>query len=251
MSLTGQWDSKTVREEKVLQRLRAETIKVNKKYAKKFGINHSSAITCVKPSGTVSQTVNCASGMHPRHAKYYISRVRIESHNPLFKFLKDAGVPYNPEFGYSQESATTFVLEFPVKAPEKTVVKNDLKAKDQLEHWKLVKENYCEHNPSVTISVSDDEWLAVGDWVYSNWDIVGGLSFLPRSDHVYQLAPYEEISEERYEELARSFPVLDFSKLLIYENQDTTTGAKELACVSGTCEVDIPEEGSMTKVAKA
>lgn len=111
-------------------------------------------------------------------------------------------------------------------------------ASDQLEYWKRLKENYCEHNPSVTISVGEDEWLAVGDWVFKNWDIIGGLSFLPRSEHVYQLAPYEEITEDRYLELSKNFPVLDFSKLILYEREDTTTGAKEYACVGGVCEVD-------------
>ncbi|OGZ16581.1 MAG: ribonucleoside-triphosphate reductase [Candidatus Lloydbacteria bacterium RIFCSPLOWO2_12_FULL_51_9] len=242
VSITGQWDSTVVRDPLVLRKLKEVAIETNRKYAKRFGVNPSTAITCVKPSGNGSQLFDCASGMHPRHARYYIRRVRIESHNPLFKFMKDAGVPFHPEFGYSQENATTFVLEFPVKAPEKALIKDDITAKTQLEHWKMVKENYCEHNPSVTISVGQGEWLAVGDWVYSNWDIVGGLSFLPRSDHVYQLAPYEEISQERYEELTRTFPSLDFSKLVLYEDTDTTTGAKELACVSGTCEVDIPME---------
>ena len=238
VSITGQWDCPVVRDPLVLRKLKEVAIETNRKYAKRFGINPSTAITCVKPSGNGSQLFDCASGMHPRHARFYIRRVRIESHNPLFHFLKDAGVPYHPEFGYSQENATTFVLEFPVKAPEKAILKDHITAKDQLAYWKILKENYTEHNPSVTISVGQDEWLAVGDWVYSNWDIVGGLSFLPRSDHVYQLAPYEEITEERYNALARAFPTIDFSNLVLYENQDATTGAKELACVSGTCEVD-------------
>ncbi|MBI1998966.1 MAG: ribonucleoside-triphosphate reductase [Parcubacteria group bacterium] len=242
VSITGQWDCPALRNPLVFRKLKEVAVDTNRKYAKRFGINPSTAVTCVKPSGNGSQLFDCASGMHPRHARYYIRRVRIESHNPLRKFLEDAGVPCHPEFGYSRENASTFVLEFPIKAPEKAVIKDDLTAKDQLEYWKTVKENYCEHNPSVTVSVGHNEWLAVGDWVYSNWDIIGGLSFLPRSEHVYQLAPYEEISEERYQELARTFPNLDFSKLTLYENQDTTTGAKELACVAGVCEVDIPVE---------
>ncbi|MBI3020260.1 MAG: ribonucleoside-triphosphate reductase [Parcubacteria group bacterium] len=242
VSITGQWDCPALRNPLVFRKLKEVAVDTNRKYAKRFGINQSTAVTCVKPSGNGSQLFDCASGMHPRHARFYIRRVRIESHNPLRKFLEDAGVPCHPEFGYSRENASTFVLEFPIKAPAKAVIKDDLTAKTQLEYWKMVKENYCEHNPSVTVSVSHDEWLAVGDWVYGNWDIIGGLSFLPRSDHVYQLAPYEEVSEERYNELARSFPTLDFSKLTLYETQDTTTGAKELACVAGVCEVDAPLE---------
>lgn len=238
VSLTGQWDSKTVREDKVLKKLKAEAVKVNQKYAKKFGINHSNAITCVKPSGTVSQTVNCASGMHPRHAPYYIRRIRISATDSLFKMLRDQGVPFQPEVGQSLGTANTFVLEFPVKSPKGVVFKNDITALDQLAHWKVVKENYTEHNPSTTISVGEEEWIAVADWLYENWDIIGGLSFLPRNDHVYQLAPYEEISKDQYEDLLEKFKDVDYSKLMTYELQDETEMKKELACAGGTCEID-------------
>ncbi len=239
VSMTGQWDSSVVRNPQVLRRLKEVAIETNRKYAKRFGINPSTAITCVKPSGNGSQLFDCSSGMHPRHAKYYIRRIRIENHNPLKKLLDDEGVPCVPEVGETKETATTWVLEFPVKAPSRAVTKDDLTAQNQLEYWKVVKENYCEHNPSTTVSVGQDEWLAVGDWVYRNWDIVGGLSFLPRSNHVYQLAPYEEISQERYMELASRFPNIDFAKLILYETSDYTTGSKEYACVAGTCEIDI------------
>lgn len=237
VSLTGQWDSKAVRRDATLKKLRAETIKTNKKYAKKFGVNQSSAVTAVKPSGTVSQTVNCASGMHPRHAPYYIRRIRISATDSLFKMLRDQGVPFHPEVGQTMESANTFVLEFPVKSPKGVVFKNDLSALDQLEHWKMVKENYTEHNPSTTISVGEDEWVKVANWVYENWDIIGGLSFLPRSNFVYQLAPYEEITKEQYEEMVGKFDNVDFSKLMTYELQDETEMKKELACFAGTCEI--------------
>ncbi|MCW9054381.1 MAG: ATP cone domain-containing protein [Candidatus Pacebacteria bacterium] len=237
VSLTGQWDSKTVRQDAVLKRLKAETIKVNKKYSKKFGVNPSNAITAVKPSGTVSQTVNCASGMHPRHAPYYIRRIRISATDSLFKMLRDQGVPFHPEVGQTMESANTFVLEFPVKSPKGVVFKNDLSSLDQLKHWKVVKENYTEHNPSTTISVGDDEWVKVANWVYENWDIIGGLSFLPRSNFVYQLAPYEEITKEQYEDMVKKFENVDFSKLMTYELQDETEMKKELACFAGTCEI--------------
>ena len=151
--------------------------------------------------------------------------------------LKDQGVPYYPEVGQTMEDATTFVLEFPVKAPEGAMYKNDLTALEQLEHWKIVKENYTEHNPSVTISVGEDEWIAVGNWVYENWEIVGGLSFLPRENHVYQLAPYEAITRSKYEEMLQKVKDLDFSKIVTYEKVDETEVKKELACVAGVCEV--------------
>jgi ribonucleoside-diphosphate reductase alpha chain len=237
VSITGQWDSKTVRDAYVLQEMRKETIKTNKKYAERFGINASTAITCVKPSGTVSQTFDVASGMHARHAPYYVRRIRISATDSLFKFMRDAGVPYYPEVGQDMETANTYVLEFPVKAPEGAVYKDDLSALDQLEHWKLVKENFTEHNPSVTVSVGDDEWIQVANWVYNNWDIVGGLSFLPRDNHVYRLAPYEAISKEEYERRAKAFPEVDYAKLMQYERADETELKKELACVAGTCEI--------------
>ncbi|MBP9748241.1 MAG: ribonucleoside-triphosphate reductase, partial [Candidatus Pacebacteria bacterium] len=237
VSVTGQWDSKVARDPEVLKKLKDTVIETNKKYAKRFKISQSTCSTCVKPSGTVSQTVDCASGMHPRHAPYYIRRIRISATDALFKMLKDQGVPYYPEVGQKLEEATTFVLEFPVKAPEGAIFKNDLTALDQLEHWKIVKENYTEHNPSVTISVGEDEWIEVANWVYKNWDLVGGLSFLPRSNHVYQLAPYEEITKEKYEELLPTVADLDFSKIVTYEKVDDTDIKKELACASGLCEV--------------
>ena len=239
VSMTGQWDNIVVRDPEVQAALKQVALDTNKQYAKRFGINPSTAITAVKPSGNGSQLFDCASGMHPRHSKYYIRRVRIEGHNPLKRLLEDAGVPCLPETGQTRETANTWVLEFPIKAPEDAAVKGDHTALDQLAYWKMVKEQYCEHNPSVTVTIAPDEWLAVGEWVYRHWDIVGGLSFLPKSDHVYQLAPYEEINKEQYLERAALFPAIDFAKLLHYETSDTTTGAKELACVSGTCEIDV------------
>ena len=148
-------------------------------------------------------------------------------------------MPYFPEVGQTAESATTYVLEFPIKAPDKSIFKDDMTAIQQLEYWRMVKENFTEHNPSTTISVGDDEWLQVANWVYANWDMIGGLSFLPRSNHVYRLAPYEEITKEKYDELVKKFPEIDFAKLVLYEYEDETKGAKELACVAGVCEVDV------------
>jgi ribonucleoside-diphosphate reductase alpha chain len=237
VSITGQWDCELVRNGDILEKMKRMAIETNKKYAKRFGVEQSTCITCVKPSGTVSQTVDCASGMHPRHAPYYIRRVRISATDALFKMLKDQGVPFCPEVGQTLENASTFVLEFPVKAPEGAICKDDVDAIAQLEHWKIVKQHFTEHNPSVTVSVSDDEWLKVANWVYQNWDLVGGLSFLPRSNHVYQLAPYESITKEKYEEMKKRLGDLDFSKIVTYEKEDETEVKKELACVGGLCEI--------------
>ena len=237
VSVTGQWDCPAVRKPEVMKKLKDMAIKVNKEYAKRFGINESTAITCVKPSGTLSQTVDCSSGMHPRHSKYYIRRIRISATDALFKMLKDQGVPFFPEVGQTMENATTFVLEFPVKAPSGSIFRDDLSAIEQLEYWKMVKVNYTEHNPSVTISVGDDEWIAVANWVYENWDIVGGLSFLPRENAVYKLAPYETIDEKTYKELAKRLEHVDYSKIITYEKQNETDLKKELACVSGVCDI--------------
>jgi ribonucleoside-triphosphate reductase (thioredoxin) len=238
VSLSGQWDSPEARKPEVMRELRDEAIAVNKKYAKRFGINASTAVTTVKPSGTVSQTVNSASGMHPRHSEYYIRRIRISATDSLFKMLKDQGVPYHPEVGQTLENANTFVLEFPVKSPNSSVYKDDLSALEQLEYWKIVKQNYTEHNPSVTISIGENEWLEVANWLYNNWDIIGGLSFLPRSNHAYRLAPYEEITKEQYEKMAKKFENIDYSKIVAYELQDETERAKELACAGNSCEIN-------------
>lgn len=239
VSITGQWDCPILRNAEIFRKLKEKAVEINKIYAERFGINPSAAITCVKPSGTVSQLVDASSGMHPRHSRYYIRRVRIATTDSLFQMLKEQRISYYPEVGQSMDSASTYVLEFPVKAPAGSIFRNDMSAIEQLEYWKLVKENYTEHNPSVTISVGNDEWVKVGNWVYENWDIVGGLSFLPREDedHVYKLAPYEEISEEKYNEMVAAFPEIDFSQIIAYEGEDETQGAKELACVSGVCEI--------------
>jgi ribonucleoside-triphosphate reductase (thioredoxin) len=238
VSITGQWDCPVVRKPEVMKKLRLETIKLNKVYAKRFGVNASTCITCVKPSGNLSQTVDCSSGMHPRHAPYYIRRARIASTDALFKMLKDQGVPYHPEVGQTMENATTYVLEFPVKAPNGSIFKNDQSAIEQLEYWKLVKENYTEHNPSVTISIGENEWIETAHWLYKNWNIIGGLSFLPRDNHVYQLAPYEAINKEQFDELITRFENIDFSKIVTYELSDETEVKKELACVGGVCEIE-------------
>jgi len=238
VSITGQWDCPAVRNAETLKKMRDLSIKVNKEYAKRFKVNASASITCVKPSGTVSQLVDSSSGMHPRHAPYYIRRIRISATDSLFKMMKDQGVPYYPEVGQTLETANTFVFEFPVKAPKSDHYKDTITALEQLEFWKMVKQNFTEHNPSVTVSIGDEEWIGVANWLYENWDIIGGLSFLPREKHVYRLAPYESITKERYEEMAKAMPKLDFSKIIDYERDDETKGAQELACVAGECSVD-------------
>lgn len=244
VSITGQWDCPAVRKPEVMRKLRDESIRINKIYAKQFGINQSTCITCVKPSGNLSQTVDSSSGIHPRHSAYYIRRVRIAATDSLFKMLRDQGVPFHPEVGQTAETATTFVLDFPVKAPDRSIFKNQQSAIDQLEYWKMVKENFTEHNPSTTISIGEDEWIEVASWIYKNWDIVGGLSFLPRENHIYQLAPYESIDEKAYKEMLKRFTHIDFSKIVTYEATDELNQKAELACVGGVCTIDdiIPTE---------
>ncbi len=238
ISITGYYDNETIRDAWVLKQLREVAIEANREYSDRFGINHSTSITCVKPHGNSSQLLDTASGMHPRFAKYYIRRVRISRTDPLYSTLRDQGVPCLPEVGQTSEDAHTFVLEFPVKAPDGAIVKDDIRALDLLEEWKKIKENFTEHNPSVTIYVGDEEWIQTANFLYENWDIVGGLSFLPRTDHVYQLAPYEEISAEEYERRVAEIGEIDFSQLYIYESDDNTEGAKELACVGDKCELN-------------
>ncbi len=244
VSVTGQWDSEAARNPETMRAIRDMAVKTNAAYAERFGIPASTSVTAVKPSGTVSQTFNCSSGIHPRHAQYYIRRVRISATDSLFKMLKDQGVPCNPEVGQTEENATTFVLEFPVESPASSKFKDDFTALEQLEYWKSVKENFTEHNPSATISVGEEEWIEVVGWIQKNWNIIGGLSFLPRFDHVYRLAPYETITRERYLKFSSRFPVVDYSKLVGYEHADETEQKRELACAGGLCEIDadIPVE---------
>ena len=237
VSLTGYYDNPIIRDDKVLDDLRELSIDVNKKYAKRFNINQSTAITCVKPHGNSGQLLGVGSGMHPWFAPYFIRRVRISHTDTLLKMAREEGIPCQPEIGQSEGSATTYVLEFPVKAPESAIFKDEVSALDLMKEWKRLKEHFVEHNPSATIYVGPEEWLAVGNFVYENWDYVGGMSFLPRSDHVYQLAPYEEITKTEYEKRTKAIGKIDFSKLSLYETSDNTTGAKEFACSSGQCEI--------------
>ncbi len=237
VSITGQWDCPLLNNPEIFQKLKAQAIETNRVYSKRIGINSSVAVTCVKPSGTVSQLVDSASGLHTRYFPYYIRRYRISATDSLFKMMKDQKINYFPEVGQSEDTAATYVLEFPVKSPEGSVTLKDVTALQQLERWKLVKENFTEHNPSVSVFIGKNEWLEVAYWLDKNWDIVGGLSFFPRGEHVYTLAPYEEITEEQYNEMMKTFPEIDFSQILLYEKDDETKGARELACSAGSCEL--------------
>ena len=237
VSMTGYYDNELVRNDEVLEGLRDYAVEVNAEYADRFGKNRSTAITCVKPHGNSGQLLGVGSGMHPWFAQYYIRRVRISANDPLLRLAREQGVPIYPEVGFTSETATTLVLEFPVKAPDGAITADMVPALEMLEEWKRIKIHFTEHNPSVTIYVGDDEWLKVANFVYENWDFVGGLSFLPRTDTVYQLAPYEKIDREEYLRRVEELGELDFSKLVLYETSDQTTGAKELACVGGACEI--------------
>jgi len=247
VSITGYYDNKIIRDDKNLRTLREDSIKTNKKYAKRFGVNESTAITCVKPHGNSGQLLGVGSGMHTWYSRYYIRRVRISVNDPLLKLAQDQGVPVHPEVGYSTANAMKMVLEFPCKAPEGALVNKDVTALEFLEEWRRLKVNFTEHNPSATVYVSDNDWIAVADFVYKNWEIIGGLSFLPRNNHVYQLAPYEEITKEEYDRRIKQLKHIDFSKLVMYEREDQTTGSKELACVSGVCEIDVVPEAQVLK----
>lgn len=237
VSITGYFDNPLIRNDDVLDELREESIEANKEYSSRFGSNQSTAITCVKPHGNSGQLLYVGSGMHPWFAKHYIRRVRISVNDPLMKMVKEQGIPILPEVGYSTSTASTMVMEFPIKAPEGALTNKDVTALGMLAEWKRLKKHFTEHNPSVTIYAGAEEWDEIKDFVYDNWDDVGGLSFLPRTEHVYKLAPYEEITEEEYNIRKANFKDIDFSKLSEYEIEDNTVGAKELACVGGNCEV--------------
>jgi ribonucleoside-triphosphate reductase len=240
VSLTGIFGNKltaTNGEElaKMLTAMRQTAVSVNALEAENLGINASVAITCVKPSGTVSQLTGVSSGIHPWYAKHYIRTVRGDNKDPLTQFLKDAGVPWEADV---MKPNDTTVFSFPVKAPENAVVTSDLTAVDHLEIWKTYRENWTEHNPSVTVNVHEDEWMRVGAWVFDNFDSIGGVSFLPASEHSYRQAPYQEITEEQYQEALDQMPEnIDWSILSMYESVDGTTGSQELSCVSGACEI--------------
>ena len=221
---------------KMLEGLREEAVKTNKTWAAKLGIPVSAAITCVKPSGTVSQLVDSASGIHARHSPYYIRTVRADKKDPLAVMMKDMGFPVEDDITKPQH---TYVFSFPQKSPENAIYRKDMSAIEQLELWLTYQRHWCEHKPSVTVSVKEEEWPEVGAWVYNHFDEMSGVSFLPFSDHVYKQAPYQDCTKEEYEALLAKMPKnVDWAKLATYEKQDATTGSQELACsAAGGCEI--------------
>ena len=239
VSLTGIMDhpvlGKNVDSPKWLAEMKQVAIDTNAEYAERLGIPVSAAITCVKPSGTVSQLVDSASGIHARHSDYYIRTVRGDNKDPLTQFLKDSGIP--AEADVMKPDATT-VFSFPIQAPSSAVTRNAMTAIQQLELWKTYAEVWSEHKPSVTITVRDDEWMAVGAWVYKHFDLCSGISFLPHSDHTYAQAPYQECTAAEYAEMKQKMPTsIDWSALSDYEKEDHTSGSQTLACTSGACEI--------------
>ena len=240
VSLTGILDCpilapNSVALEPTLIKLREVAVQTNKKYAKMLDIPQSTAITCVKPSGTVSQLVDSASGIHARHSEYYIRTVRGGNTDPLTQFMKDVGIPAEPDLG---KPNTTTVFSFPTKSPYGAVTRTEMTAIDQLEYWLVFQRHWCEHKPSVTISVKEHEWMEVGAWVYKNFDEVSGISFLPFSEHTYQQAPYQDINEEQYNTFLEKMPNhINWSLLKEYEKEDTTIGSKEFACTADSCEI--------------
>ncbi len=221
--------------EDLLDRLREVAIQTNKYWAKQLGIPQSAAITCVKPSGTVSQLVDSASGIHARHAPYYVRTVRADKKDPLAKMMYDQGFPCEDDVTKPEH---TWVFSFPVKGPAKGVYRKDMNALEQLNLWKIYQEHWCEHKPSITISVKEEEWMEVGAWVYGNFDMMSGVSFLPMSDHTYRQAPYQDCTKEQYDKLFREMPKnINWMKLQEYEEQDMTAGSQELACSAGSCEI--------------
>ena len=234
VSLTGIMDNKMMSnpDPKFLEELRDVARKTNVKYAKLLDIPESASITCVKPSGTVSQLVDSASGIHARHNDYYIRTIRMDKKDSIYQFLKDKGVSVEDE---AYHPDTTAVFSFPIKAPVNSIMRNDKTALEQLENWLVYQRHWCEHKPSVTISVKDDEWMEVGAWVWNHFDELSGISFLPHSDHSYKQAPYQDCSKEEYEALKKITPDVDFEELV--EVDDNTTAAQTLACTAGGCEI--------------
>jgi len=221
--------------DKLLEELKAEAVKTNAEFAKKMGINQSVAVTCVKPSGTVSQLVDAASGIHARHNPYYIRTVRGDKKDPLTKMMMDAGFPVEDD---AMNPSNTSVFSFPMKVDQSAVFRTDMSAIEQLELWLTYQKHWCEHKPSVTISVKEDEWMEVGAWTYKNFDFMSGVSFLPFSEHTYKQAPYQDCTKEEYEFFVDRMPQeVEWSKLSEYEKTDMTIGAQELACAAGFCEI--------------
>ena len=240
VSLTGIMDSpltspKNKDLENLLKELKQKAVDTNYILSREMGIPESAAITCVKPSGTVSQLTDAASGIHARHNPYYIRTVRGDKKDPLTMYMEAAGFPIEDDV---MNPNHTSVFSFPMKVDKKAIFRTDMTAIEQLEHWLMYQKHWCEHKPSVTISVKENEWMEVGAWVYEHFDWMSGVSFLPFSDHTYRQAPYQDCSEEEYKDLLKKMPKdIDWSQLAQYETQDMTVGAQELACTAGGCEI--------------
>ena len=240
VSLTGIMDNELTNGKKgnlkeLLEELKAEAVKVNKEFAAKIGVNQSVAVTCVKPSGTVSQLVDAASGIHARHNPFYVRTVRGDKKDPLTKMMADSNFPIEDDV---MNPGHTAVFSFPMKIDKSAVFRTDMDAIEQLEMWLLYQKHWCEHKPSVTITVKEHEWMQVGAWVYDNFDYMSGISFLPFSEHSYKQAPYQDCTEEEYNDLLSKMPKdVDWLKLADYEKSDMTIGSQELACAAGFCEI--------------
>ena len=234
--MTGILDHPSLYKDKeLLNELRDLVVETNRVWAERLGIPQSTATTCVKPSGTVSQLVDSASGIHTRHSPYYIRTVRGDIKDPLTQFMIAQGVPNEPDVTKPND---TVVFSFPQRAPRGAMCRSDLTAVEHLEIWKTFQEEWCEHKPSVTISVKESEWMDVQAWVWKNWDVISGVSFLPYSEHTYQQAPYQECDKETYQKFVDMSPKeIDWSLLSDFELEDTTTGTQELACAAGFCEI--------------
>ena len=241
VSLTGIMDSKlmsgksSTKLEPMLEELKEISVQTNATIAKRLGIPQSTAITCIKPSGTVSQLTDASSGIHARHNPHYIRTVRGDNKDPLTQFLVDVGIPAEPDV--TKPDSTT-VFSFPMKSPRSAICRVDMTAIEQLELWLVYQRHWCEHKPSVTISVKEDEWMEVGAWTYEHFDEVSGISFLPFSEHTYKQAPYQDCTAEEYKSMLKQMPKqIDWDKLQEFEKEDTTSGGRELACTAGVCEV--------------
>ena len=240
VSLTGILDCPILSPNEVglfdtLEQLKKVAVETNEKIAQDLGIPQSTAITCVKPSGTVSQLVDCASGIHASHNPEYIRTVRGDNKDPLTQFMKEAGIPIEPDI---TKPDSVSVFSFPMKSPTGAITRTEMTAIEQLNYWLIFQRHWCEHKPSITVSVKEHEWMDVGAWVYKNFDEVSGISFLPFSEHTYKQAPYQDIDEKEYNKLISSMPKsIDWSKLQDFEKEDTTSGSKELACTAGVCEI--------------
>jgi len=235
VSLSGIMDNPILQDAKVLQQLNAHVVETNKKWAKVLGINQSVAATCVKPDGNTSLLYDTSPGLHPRWSPYYIRRVRLQYNNPVAQWLMDSGVPCEPVVGETWDNVRTVVFDFPIKSPESSMYQTTASAIQQLEMWKLLKLNWTEHNPSVTIHYRPEELDTIKNFCYSNQDLLSGVSFL-ENGHKYKQAPYEEVDESTFNETLDKFPEVDYNGFWKYETSfDSTSGTQTLACVGGSC----------------